>query len=239
MNSEKPKQFNVSVEKGIQTLKILEGKAEEPIGNPKPCKISGVLSAPRAFLEKRSDIIDQNKCHLIVDRTEGSFVLNINEKNPIKDTVYGDLKLNPEYEEWGINTTKQRSPIDLANFARMRLHHFTEKSTGMTLVSELKNFRAKVHKDIERSENDRGNKKTLHEQIVDSNVPEGFQLNVPVFKGAPSRRFAVEIIVSPELNVSLFSPEVNDIINDVKEKEIDKELDAIKKLAPNIAIIEA
>lgn len=58
----------------------------------------------------------------------------------------------------------------------------------MILVSTLKNFKAKVNQDIERSKEENGNKTDNYSQVVDSNLPKSFKLNIPLFKDSPVRK---------------------------------------------------
>jgi hypothetical protein len=49
--------------------------------------------------------------------------------------------------------------------------------------------------------------------VIQSNIPDGFTLNIPVFKGFPKVSINVELYVNPDtFNVTLVSPEVEDYI---------------------------
>lgn len=78
-------------------------------------------------------------------------ILTINETNYYQDVITGVLQPSKEMVEFGINTDKKWEPIKLSQFLKMHRAFFTDKSQNMMLVSTLKNFKAKVNQDIERS----------------------------------------------------------------------------------------
>jgi len=120
----------------------------------------------------------------------------------------------------------------------MNRFFFSDKNTAMKLVSDLKNFKAKVDKEIEMSDNDRGNTRLLQSQVVDSNIPEAFDIVIPIFKGQPEQKFRVEInIDARNFECSLISPDANDLINEVKSKLIGEQVSEIRELVPELAIL--
>ena len=111
----------------------------------------------------------------------------------------------------------------------------------MMLVSTLKNFKAKVNQDIERSKEENGSKVDNYSQVVDSNLPKSFKLNIPLFKGFACEEIEVEIyadVDGREVSLSLVSAGANEAIEEYKNKVIDKQVEAIKGVAPDIVIIE-
>lgn len=232
------KELNVNVENGVKTLEISEGSAL-PKKEPLKVEIRGLINAPLNYLTKRVEEIDQLKCYLIVDKSEGYLKLVIDEKNHYRDAVRGDLIVNPDYKKFEINTGEGRNTFALADFIKMNRFFFEDKNVAMKLVSELKNFEATVNKQIELSDNDRGNKRILQNQIVDSNIPEAFEINLPLFKGQPAEKIKVEInIDARDFSCILISPDANDLMQEVRETILDEQLDVIKELAPNLVIFE-
>jgi hypothetical protein len=109
----------------------------------------------------------------------------------------------------------------------------------MKLVSDLRSFKAKVDKQIEQTKDDRANYNIKKIQAVESNLPEAFDLVIPIFKGQTSVKVTIEISIDPNtLDCTLISPVVNDIVNELRDKLIDDEIELIKVLTPDIAIIE-
>lgn len=118
---------------------------------------------------------------------------------------------------------------------------FTDKNANMTLVSACKNFTATVNNAIERSIKENGDRTDNFAQVVNSNLPESFTLSIPVFKGGDKENLEVETFAKIDgRNVAfvLMSPGAEETLETLRDTAIDKELEAIKEIAPEIAIIE-
>ena len=168
-------------------------------------------------------------------------ILTINETNYYQDVITGVLQPSKEMVEFGINTDKKWEPIKLSQFLKMHRAFFTDKSQNMMLVSTLKNFKAKVNQDIERSKEENGSKVDNYSQVVDSNLPKSFKLNIPLFKGFACEEIEIEIyadVDGRDVSLSLVSAGANEAIEEYKNKVIDEQLDAIRQIAPDIVIIE-
>lgn len=230
------KYINVNVSENAQVVEILQGEAL-PRKEPRRVIVRGLINAPFEFLLKRNP--NPENTHLIVDLSEGKLELVVDEKNYYSDIITGKLELNPDFEKFEINTGLSRDTFELSDFIKMNRFFFADKNVSMKLVSDLKNFKAKVNKQIEQSNNDRGNTRFLHDQVVDSNIPEAFDLVIPIFKGQPAQKFRVEInIDARSFECTLISPDANDLINEVKEKLINEQVEKVKDLSPNLAILE-
>ena len=176
-----PKDYNGSP---IEVV-LREGQAAIQLDPKEPQKvsISGTIDAPFRWLEKRVELIDQKKANIIVNRDKMAMSLSINETDYYQSKISGVLQESKEMVEFGINTDKKWEPIKLSQFFKMHRAFFKDKSENMMLVSILKNFKAKVNQDIERSKEENGSKVDNYSQVVDSNLPKSFKLNVPLFKG--------------------------------------------------------
>lgn len=89
------------------------------------------------------------------------------------------------------------------------------------LVSTLKNFKAKVNQDIERSKEENGSKTDNYSQVVDSNLPKSFKLNIPLFKGFACEEIEVEIyadVDGRDVSLSLVSAGANEAIEEYKTR---------------------
>ena len=116
---------------------------------------------------------------------------------------------------------------------------FADKNTAMKLVSELKNFKAKVNKQVEESENDRGNRRLLMDRVVDSNIPEAFDLIMPIFKGQPKSKFTVEVIINGiDMSCTLLSPDAKELIDETRSKLINEQVELIRAVSPELPILE-
>ena len=203
--------------------------------------ISGTIDAPFRWLEKRVELINQKLANIIVNRDKMGLALTIDETNYYQTKIGGILQPSKEMQEFGINTDKKWEPIKLSQFFKMHRAFFKDKAENMMLVSTLKNFKAKVNQDIEHSKEENGNKTDNYSQVVDSNLPKSFKLNIPLFKGFTCEEIEVEIyadVDGREVSLSLVSAGANEAIEEYKNTVIDEQIEAIKAIAPDIVIIE-
>lgn len=234
-----PKDYNG---KSIEVV-LREGKAPVALDPKEPEKvvISGTIDAPFRWLEKRVELINQKSANIIVNRDKMGLALTIDETNYYQTKIGGILQPSKEMHEFGINTDKKWEPIKLSQFFKMHRAFFKDKSENMMLVSTLKNFKAKVNQDIERSKEENGSKVDNYSQVVDSNLPKSFKLNIPLFKGFDCEEIEVEIyadVDGREVSLSLVSAGANEAIEEYKNTVIDEQIEAIKAIAPDIVIIE-
>lgn len=222
---------------------LREGEAPEllEIKEPERVVISGTIDTPFRWLEKRIELINQKASNIIVNRDVMGIALTVDETNYYQSDIRGELKTSKEMMEFGINTEKKWEPIKLSKFVKMHRAFFTDKSQNMMLVSTLKNFKAKINQDIERSKEENGSKVDNYSQVVDSNLPKSFKLNIPLFKGFAQEEIEVEIyadVDGRDVSLSLVSAGANEAIEEYKNKVIDEQLDVIRQIAPDIVIIE-
>lgn len=219
-------------------LIIREGKALEP-KEPKILNISGTIETPFRWLEKKINSLVIIVCSLFVNKNEGTIRLVTDEKNFYSDEIIGKLEMHPDFEKFNVNTGESINSHDLAEKIKMFRSCFKDKDTAMKLVRELRNFTAKVNKELEAFKDDRANYALKKSQIVETNLPESFILVVPIFKGQPKENIEIEININAEnLSCTLISPQANDFIAEFKDKIIDEQIEKIKELIPELVIIE-
>lgn len=225
-------------------IEVVLREGEAPVAlDPKEQErvvINGTIDAPLRWLEKRVELINQKSSNIIVNRDKMGLALTIDETNFYQTEINGILQASKEMMEFGINTDKKWEPIKLSQFFKMHRAFFKDKSENMTLVSALKNFKAKVNQDIERSKEENGSKTDNYSQVVDSNLPKSFKLNIPLFKGFANEEIEVDIyadVDGRDISLSLVSAGANEAIEEYKNKVIDEQLDAIRQIAPDIVII--
>ena len=145
---------------------LREGKAAVALDPKEPVRvvISGTIDALYRWIEKRVELIDQKKANIIVNRDRMAMSLSINETDYYQTKISGVLQESKEMLEFGINTEKKWEPFKLSQFFKMHRAFFKDKSENMMLVSTLKNFKAKVNQDIERSKEENGNKTDNYSQ---------------------------------------------------------------------------
>lgn len=207
--------------------------------------IGGNIDSVKRFIEKNHEqfSIKSDDYHIEVNREARCINLYFNERNPYEDgesQVNGKLKLSHEIAEWQINTGQAWDHKTLSEFIKMRRSYFADRTTAMKLSSELANIKIKTEKEFEKSDNNRGDyKAVLAQKVIESNIPESFTLNIPVFKGYPKVSINVELYVNPNtFNVTLVSPEVEDFISETADEIINDNIDLIGEMAPTIPIIE-
>lgn len=222
---------------------VREGEAPVAIDPKEPniISIDGTIGAPVEWLGKRIELIKQKKANILVNRDDMKIILTIDEDSYYKTTIVGALQSSKEMDDFGINSDKVWEPQKLGQFLKMHRAFFSDKQQNMSLVSILKNFKAKINQDIEQSKEENGSKTDNYSQAVDSNLPASFKLNIPLFKGLHLEEIEVETyadIDGRNVSLSLVSAGANEIIEECKNKIIDEQLDLIKKIAPDIVIIE-
>lgn len=227
-------------------LVIREGAAVRELEPKAPIKtsLSGVIGAPLEYLTKRVETgqFTQERTHIIVNREKIKLSLVINEDDEYKrGQVDGVLAFHPKFIEFGINTGKVWTPTELGMFFKMNRAFFSDRQVNMKLVSELMNFTATVNNKIDRSVKENGDRTDNFAQVVNSNLPASFTLKLPIFKGKDAETLEVETfaqINGREVCFILLSPGANQTLEEVRDRAIDEQLDKIKSIAPNIAIIE-
>ena len=223
---------------GCGEIIIREGKAVE-VREPVKVNITGTIDAPARWLETRFDCLKEKTCYVIVNREGMTITLRCNENNHYGTVIMGVLEISPEIRKFRINEGHYITNFEMAELFKMNRSHFENKQEAMRLVSELQNFKAKVDKELENSNNNRGDRRMLVSQAVEHNLPEAFNLVLPTFKGTPKQTIQVEVYVNPsDFTCTLVSPEANDLIEEMRDTEMDAVIERIKERCPNIVIIE-
>jgi hypothetical protein len=219
-------------------LTIRKGESRK-LYDPVPVDINGHIDAPYRWIKARKDAFEHRKAHILVNRDEFKITLAINDRDHFSDQIVGTLEESSEFKDMGINNGDYLSAFDLADLIKKNRIYFCDKLAAMKLVTELRKFNAKVNSEIEESDDKRGNTKMNRSQVVTSNIPEGFSLSIPVFKGQKDVTFKVEIEVNPtNLSCTLTSSEANDYVKTERDTIIDEQLENITKEANDIVIIE-
>lgn len=245
-----PEKLQVNLAPGCSeaTVRVIElnsDRTQLPVLEPRRIQIGGIIGSVHEFLEKRlpTGQFNQCDCHILVDRENMMITLITNETDERKSaTIVGALSYYPKYVQFGINDpTTQWSPAQLGNFFKLNRAFFPNVEENMTLVSLLKNFTAKVNQKVEKSREDNGSRSDTFSQIVNSNLPKSFSVAMPIFKGRAVERIEVELIADidgREVKLSLCSPGAEVIVEEQRNAAIDEQLDLIRAIAPDIAIIE-
>lgn len=245
------KELQVTVENGVKELVLRTGEAEKIHDVPgvklENLTINAVLeylSKPLvnnradAFGEKENNQIEEIS-FVTFDYNKREILLNFDFRSSFSDTIHGRLQLDPDLLDFGINSGKSYSALEMGQFIRMRRHFFESKDVALTLEKELKAFRATVDKKVEMADDKRGNIKASIAQTVISNLPLSFNVNLPVFIGQPKRLIKLEIDIDPmDLTCVLVSPELKEMIDLESKDIIDEQIKEIKELHPNLRIFQ-
>lgn len=244
---EEDKKIVVNLPEGVTELTMREGAAMKLLDPKPPVKIdlAGVIGAPVEFLSKRvseADQINPKRCHVLVDREKVSITL-ITAENDEYETgkVVGKLSQHPKFAEFGINSGKGWEPNELGQFFKMNRAFFPDKAANMKLVTDLKNFEANVATKIEWQKSEKGDFKDNYSGVVMSNLPEAFTVQLPIFKGMPAETIEVEFYASVngrEVTLQLISPGACQLLEDLRNRVIDEQIERIRGFSPEIAIIE-
>ena len=245
MNNEKI-QINVAPEMPTVEVILREGQAPRQLEPKAPLKtnLEGVIVCVAEYLEKRINTgqFEQKDCHILVDRDNVEITLTTNEADAYRaGIIVGKLSYNQKFLEFGINTKRVWTPAELGLFVKMNRTFFLDRKTNMDLVSKLMNFTATVNNSIDRAVAENGNRSDSFTQVVNSNLPESFLLQMPIFKGMPAETIEVETFAQVngrEISFVLLSPGAQATLEELRDKVIDEELEKIKAIAPDIAIIE-
>ncbi len=233
--------LEVKVENGVKELLFRQGRAL-PLKEPVPFLIHGTIDTVSRWLEKKKfDDELQLKSSVMINRERKSIALCVDEKSVYSDKIQGSIMMHPEFVKWGINDdSKSYTSQELALKVKMNRYMFSSLEKAAELVTVFQNLKAKVNREIENSNDGRGNARKSFNQVVESmSIPEKFTLITPIFKGDVKRELEVEIVIDPStLNCSLISPDAITTINNMVDDLINKEIEKITELAPGIAIIE-
>jgi hypothetical protein len=232
----------------IVQVKGLDERAPAQVG------IMGNIDTVLRFLEKRyafaldldvsatpNNLVFPLVSSVVINRTDKQITLTFDETNGWDNGVItGSLKYDPRFLKWKLNNGHKWEQEDFALFCKMNRSLFTDPTVAMKIHKELMDVKIKVTREFESSNDNRGNDRRLVSQkVINNNIPMGFTLLVPIFKGVPKVPFDVEIYVDPsDFKVTLTSPQANDIESDITDGIIDEQKAAIQVLCPDLVIIE-
>lgn len=240
-------QFNFApgMEKAEVVIREVNKVNELEVKAPVKLKLDGVIGSVAEYLSKRADQpdqINQKRCHILVDREKIKIILVHNENDEyLTGSVHGTLDMHPKFKEFGINSGKVWTPTGLGMFFKMNRAFFSDKAENMKLVTTLMNFTATVNNSIERSAKENGDRTDKFAQVVNSNLPASFILTIPIFKGMLAETLEVETFAQVngrEVAFVLLSPAANQTMEDIRDRVVDDQLEAIREICPDIAIIE-
>ena len=210
-----------------QEVVIRHGQAEE-IYPPERIYEKGLINAPVLYFisrrQNKPDYFDLSKTLVIVKLAEGEILLQADPTSKFGDQVFGLIHLNPVLREFFLTDQtggKHIQPNDLAEVFRRNLRFFPNQEEARNLIFQLKNIKITAQGKVERAQDDRGAKRNVFEQSVESNVPVSFTLKMPIFHGSQPIVFTVEIFLEvngPSVTCQLFAGSLIDLIEKQREE---------------------
>jgi hypothetical protein len=214
--------------------------AGELVKEPVALTIIGTIRAPGAWLEKRKEELDPLiKCsHVLVDKQGAKIELVINESSAYATRVTGWIEASSETTVLPINTGKSLSPLALSDLIKLNRYLFASREAAMKLVGDLRSAKSKIDGYIERAKDDRGNYAMVKRQAIDSTIPDGFDLQIPIVRGGIATIVHVEICINHEtLDCTLQSPDLLEQLRDVREAAIDEQVKRITEITAGRIVI--
>jgi hypothetical protein len=210
----------------------LTGKAPEQ-HNDQPVNISGTITAPSLFLDKREGEFYDKRAHALVSKTDGEIKLVINEETVCKKyTITGQVEVGKKFAELGINTYENPyTPLELVKKLRLRRSIFKSVVDHTNLLATLSNVEANVSKQMDEMKDDRANYNFNFKQTVTSNIPETFNLLLPIIEGEEPVEIEVAVLLEVEsgkIVCYLESVDGADLIEEAFTKLVENEVEKIK-----------
>lgn len=201
----------------------------------KPLTLTGVISAPGNFIEKRTDQDEKDRVHVLFSKNQENLFIELvtRENHPLSYRIKGTLEKNPDIAMMRVNTKKTSSVKELSELLKFNRFFFPDKDQNMAIVSNLQKFRVSAQTFIEKEDANRGNEKDIYEiKGAETNIDLTFDLMMPLFKGQPAKKFKVEILYRiRERNVEVWleSAELAELYRAEAEGIIDTELKRFPK----------
>lgn len=214
---------------------IREGNALPPVA-PKKIKIEGDIKTVSSFLVKRKlaiegksglQEINPDRALVTVNKEALSIKLELDPENEYGTEVTAKLSYTPELEQFCINKNKLFNREELIKLIRFNKIWFADPEAHDKLLKAYQAFTATVNANIGKESDTRGNVSNNYKKTVETNVPDSFVLNIPIFKGMQKRIFRVEIAIeSTDASTKFWmeSVELNEIIQIETDAIISEEL---------------
>ena len=231
---------------GVSEVTIRQGQAPRVLEPMPPIdyNIEGRLDCVAEFLHKRvgKGQFEQKDCTILVCRERSSIHLIFNERDSYnRGDVKGILQEAEDCALLHINDEFCWTPIALAKFFKMHRYMFNDKQECMKIVTTLMHYTADIQQKVTQSAEANGNRDDAFSQVVNSNLPDNIKLNLPIFIGGAKETIEVELFADVngrEVRFLLISPAAVEVKKETTDKAIDEQLEIIKGIAPEIAIIE-
>lgn len=217
-------------------ITILEGEYQQP-KEPVKIDISGNIESIGNFLKQRYKTkdgyglqkVDMTKALVTVDEAKMNIKLQIDPENHYGTTITANLELSDELKLFCINTGKMWGRSDIIKLLRFNRRYFPDQEKYTHLIESFQKLNLQVNSNIVNESDTRGTKDIQFKKFVTNQLPQGFTLDLPLFKGQENRRFFVELcldVVDQKADFWFESPELDDFINEDKKVIFKKQLES-------------
>ena len=221
----------IVVSDDTKTLTIFEGTALTPKEKEK-VKISGSISAPRVYLEKRSP--NEATDYILFSREKMTIVFRQHENDQLGSHIIGTLLINPDLKKFNVNSDSNTlGTKEMASLLKRNRLFFTDKDRNFSVVAALNSFQATISTELAKEQDTKGNKRELIEKKVISNIPTDFNLTLPIFVGQKAKTFNVEICFDATdsgVKCWLESADLQELILQNRDEIIDEEIEKIQEI---------
>lgn len=174
-----------------------------PQSEPQKIEINGDIKTVSSFLKKRAGLgkernpglqgILTERVLVIVDKADLLIKLQLDPENEYGTEVTAKLSYTPEIELFHINKNKLFNREELIKLIKFSKIWFADFEAHDKLLKAYQAFTATVTANTGKTTDGRGNVENNYKKTVETNIPDSFVLNIPIFKGMEKRRFRVEI----------------------------------------------
>lgn len=228
------------IQEGVKEITILQGDAPAQHNN-KPVTILGTISAPANFIEGRREDFKDSRRHCLVSKTDGIISLVLNEQSVVdKYIIQGKIEVAKKFTALGINNDKQGySPEELANKLKLLRNLFVSNLEHSNVCSTLRNLKAKINADIEKTNDRKGNVTENFKVALESNMPDAVTLKIPLLEGEEPVTIEVNVILELDggslIKCYLESIDAAELIEEQFKLRVEEEIEKIKDF---VTIIE-
>lgn len=234
--TKKELQLDQIVEKDTKQLIVREGDAAI-LREKVKVVLDGTITAPGNFADARKSEHEKLLGHITWSKRSGIITLQLDEEDYYGKRITGKLVKNPDFIDFGINSTKKYTSKELQKKVRMSGLFFADRDQAKNLSEALAKVQVKVQKQIEEEFSNRGDSRGLIDVKVDSSgIPLEFTLNLPYYIGERAIKVKVEICIEVRekaVEYWLESPELVEAIEGLDTEVFDREL---KRLSDYVLI---
>lgn len=237
-------EINFTAAPGVSEVILRTGSALE-VKPPMSINMHGAITAPADFYEQRLKIdpkhFDPSKTLVQVNRENGWIKFFSSANDYYGDIVTGGLTENQMLAEFKIGFPEPWRVADLAKFLRRRRFYFKDTQAGNSLISELSALKVSTAGQIEAINDNRGNKRSLVEQAVKTDLPASIWLHAPIYLGHAPVSFEVEIYIDiqgSQVLCLLESPMLEQLRFESMDAILDGQIERFTKSSVPTTIIE-